>query len=148
MKSFTIISVIIAMNLSGGGSIGPAARKELAELQGDWWIVSLERRGKKHDYQEGERVRLMIKDGSVSRKSPDQDQVSDWFSMTINSEPNPKILDLKFKNGVAEGIYQINGDSWKMCFNPESRGVKDRPIEFGTAEGNGYVIFVMRRVKD
>jgi hypothetical protein len=48
------------------------------------------------------------------------------------------------KGTVILGIYEISGDTLKVCFDPEG---KKRPTEFKTAAGSQTTLAVYKRVK-
>jgi hypothetical protein len=48
------------------------------------------------------------------------------------------------KGAVMLGIYEISGDTLKVCFDPEG---KKRPTEFKSASGSQTFVNVHKRVK-
>jgi len=119
-------------------------KKELAKLQGEWTMVSLEENGKKESDETVKRYKLTIK----------EDQ---WIITTsmgggkkpfkIDPSKDPKTLDLVFKFGdketVSPGIYKLEGDTLTLCRSTEKAG---RPKEF-KIRNNGDVLVVWKRVK-
>jgi uncharacterized protein (TIGR03067 family) len=62
--------------------------------------------------------------------------------MTLDASAKPKTFDLKFTTGPEKGntslaIYELDGDSWKMCLT--TRGGK-RPAKFATKAGTGIAL--------
>ena len=47
---------------------------------------------------------------------------------------------------VAPGIYEIDGDTHRVCFAP--LGSEDRPTALADSPGRGYRLYVMRKVTD
>jgi uncharacterized protein (TIGR03067 family) len=73
------------------------------------------------------------------------------YEGTVKLEPsaNPKTLDMTFtagpeKGNTALGIYELDGDDWKLCLT--TRG-GDRPKRFATEPGTGHALETLRRGK-
>jgi uncharacterized protein (TIGR03067 family) len=49
------------------------------------------------------------------------------------------------KGQISLGIYEIAGDDYKVCFAPPG---KDRPKEFSSKPGSGYILQVWKRAKE
>jgi C-terminal processing protease CtpA/Prc len=47
-----------------------------------------------------------------------------------------------------EGIYVVDDDTLKICVNPATDGVKERPGEFSTKDKPGHRLLVFKRDKD
>ena len=66
----------------------------------------------------------------------------------LDPSKSPKTLDAAVtegpnKGGVILGIYEISGDTLKVCFDPEG---KKRPTQFKTLSGSQTLV-VHKRVK-
>jgi uncharacterized protein (TIGR03067 family) len=66
----------------------------------------------------------------------------------LDPSKSPKTLDAKVTDGpnkgaVILGIYEISGDTLKVCFDPEG---KKRPTEFKSESGSQTLV-VHKRVK-
>lgn len=145
MQAFLFCFVSALAGLANDAGKDPVP-KQLAAFQGDWWLVGLEAAGKTQEFPVGSRTRLTVKGKSVFRQSPDCPQTSEWF--VLNVDPSLKLMDLTFHGSdSAEGIYVVDGDIWKMCFNAAA-GVKNRPVDFSTSGRPGHVVFVLQRAKD
>lgn len=67
----------------------------------------------------------------------------------LDPSKSPKTFDVKVTQGtnrgmVILGIYEISGDTLKVCFDPEG---KKRPTEFKTQAGSQIGLVVHKRVK-
>ncbi len=67
----------------------------------------------------------------------------------MDAAQSPKALDLKFikgpeKGNVNLGIYELDGDTWRICLNMQG---KRRPKKFATAAGSGLALETLKRGK-
>jgi len=67
--------------------------------------------------------------------------------ISFNASATPRQLDIKFDAGPEKGntnlgIYEIDGDTWKLCLS--TRG-KLRPSTFSAAAGSGFVFETLTR---
>ena len=67
----------------------------------------------------------------------------------LDPSKSPKTIDVTVTEGLNKGavmlgIYEINGDTLKVCFDPEG---KKRPTEFKSASGSADFVNVHKRVK-
>jgi uncharacterized protein (TIGR03067 family) len=124
-----------------------AAADDLKKLQGLWQCVAMEREGDPippEDLKgstatyEDDRITL-TRDGEVFRQG----------IVTLDPNRTPKRVNTWDLNGPYEdqtvpGIYQIDGDTLKVCF---SRPGSERPAKFTTKEGAGTLYCVYKRKK-
>jgi uncharacterized protein (TIGR03067 family) len=59
-----------------------------------------------------------------------------WYDMTIPEGPK--------KGQVLQGIYELEGDTWKYC---QDKAGKGRPTEFSGKAGSGWVLVIMKKEK-
>ena len=76
------------------------------------------------------------------------DDMIQTCTMKLDLSKTPKTLDATVIEGfnkglVIRGIYEIRGDTLKVCFDPEG---KNRPTEFKGATGSQTLV-VHKRVK-
>jgi len=67
----------------------------------------------------------------------------------IDPTKKPRSLDYKITDGddkdeVELAIYELDGDTFRDCIAPPG---KDRPKEFSTESGTGYLLITYKRVK-
>ena len=77
------------------------------------------------------------------------DQVFQVGTQKIDPTKSPKTIDMTMTEGPSKGkvmlgIYEIEGDTMKACFDPEG---KKRPTEFKSAPGSATFFNVHKRVK-
>jgi uncharacterized protein (TIGR03067 family) len=126
-----------------------AGKKELAQLEGVWQVVSMEE-GKQAGADFWKSVKFVFK-GNVLTFTGDDALSKKFGKITIVVDPatTPRTIDLKFdafeKGLLLEGIYEIKGDELKLCIRGEPGA--NRPLEFATKEGTRLVLFVLKREK-
>jgi uncharacterized protein (TIGR03067 family) len=122
----------------------PAKKKsDLDALQGTWNVSALE-----IDGQEMSAVppgaTITLKGTKFATSGMGADYKGD---LVLDDAAKPKAFDLKFTTGpekgnTSYGIYQLDGDEWKMCLT--LRGGK-RPAKFATKAGDGLALQTLAR---
>jgi uncharacterized protein (TIGR03067 family) len=77
------------------------------------------------------------------------DEVIQVGTEKLDPSKSPKTVDVTVAEGLNKGavmlgIYEISGDTLKVCFDPEG---KKRPTEFKSASGSQTFVNVHKRVK-
>jgi len=126
----------------------PAKRDQKA-LQGTWTAVILERNGQKAPDDVLKDFKVVFQ-GDKMIINPNSDNRTSTFKLDPGKKP--KWLDNTPEEGPAKGksppaIYELDGDTLKMCFDNEGRS-DNRPSEFKTTEGSGLALFVLKRDKE
>jgi uncharacterized protein (TIGR03067 family) len=118
-----------------------AVRKELARLQGTWVAVSVEENGRSLRPRLVQRahVTLTVRGNRFAFQSPRGDAAG---TLRIDPAAKPKRMDTlaNDKDKVLLGIYQLEGDTLKLC------GGKERPSQF-RSQRNGPKLIVFKREK-
>jgi len=147
-----LVTLLCTLGLSASG--GPGARaddkadveKELKKFQGTWTFESVEAGGKKLPADQFKGITVTFEgDKYVVKKG---DAVVEAATQKLDPSKSPKTLDAKVTDGpnkgaVILGIYEISGDTLKVCFDPEG---KKRPTEF-KGESGSQTLVVHKRVK-
>ena len=122
-------------------------RSDLEKLQGTWLLVAMEKDGEdvpaedfkdwKSVYEEN-RLTLLVGD-KVRRRG------------IVTLEPSRKIKaintwdqDGPYADQTVPGIYELEGDTLKLCF---AHPGEERPKEFTTKSGTGFLFCVYKRQK-
>jgi uncharacterized protein (TIGR03067 family) len=124
----------------------PDVEKELKKFQGAWTFESSESGGQKFPADQLKDLVLTfdgakhtVKNGSALIQAGTQ---------TIDPSKSPKAIDVTLTEGptkgVMLGIYEIDGDTLKVCF---SMGGKNRPTEFKSPAGSETFFNVHKRAK-
>ena len=116
-------------------------------LQGAWQAVSGEYSKERISPKEAKTIRLVFKGDTLTMEVGKEVLKSTYM---LHSAKKPKAIDLKSTEGKTKGwtylgIYELDGDSLKICF---SEYEQDRPTEFA-AEGKPGIrtLFVLEREK-
>lgn len=120
--------------------------KELKKFQGTWTFESVEAGGKEIPAAQFEGITVTFEGNKYSVKKGDE--VIQSATQKLDPSKSPKTLDATVTDGpnkgtVILGIYEISGDTLKVCFDPEG---KKRPTEFKSGPGSQTLV-VHKRVK-
>lgn len=118
--------------------------EDLKQLQGTWRIATLEIEGQTMSAASLGGAQITVKGErfiSTGMGAAYEGKIE------IDASSNPKALDLKFDTGPEKGntnagIYELNGDTWRLCLN--TRG-KKRPEKFAAVPGTGIAVEVLQR---
>jgi uncharacterized protein (TIGR03067 family) len=120
--------------------------KELKKFQGAWTFESVEAGGKKLPADQFKGMTVVFEGGKYSVKSGDQ--VVEAATLKLDPSKTPKTFDSTVTAGPNKGkvylaIYEISGDTLKVCYDEEG---KKRPTEF-KGETGAQTLVVHKRVK-
>lgn len=112
-----------------------AVKKDLAHLQGEWTMVSGSADGQPMPDEMRKEMKRVCKGDQITVTM--KNQVFLKAKITIDPSKSPKTIDYDMTEGFSKGkkqlgIYELNGDTFKACFN--SPGA-ERPTEFKAGEG-------------
>jgi uncharacterized protein (TIGR03067 family) len=141
------VPMIVVLALVGAAGAQDAMKKEMAQLEGEWSMVSGEANGlsmPKETVSNGKRV---AKDGETTIIIGGQIYFKAKFS--IDPTKKPKAIDYTMTEGPTKGkthlgIYELDGDTVKFCFAAPG---KDRPTEFTAKEDSQRTLSVWKRNK-
>ncbi len=124
-----------------------AVKKEMAQLEGEWSMVSGEANGVAMPDAAVKTGRRVAKDGATTITFGGQVYFKAKFS--IDPAKKPKAIDYAMTDGPTKGmthlgIYEVNGDMVKFCFAAPD---KERPTEFTAKEGSERTLSVWKRDK-
>jgi uncharacterized protein (TIGR03067 family) len=120
--------------------------KELKKFQGTWTFESVEAGGKEVPAAEFKGITVTFEGDKYTVKKGDE--VIQAATQKLDPSKSPKTLDVTVAEGPNEGavmlgIYEISGDTLKVCFDPEG---KNRPTQFKSASGSQTLV-VHKRLK-
>jgi len=123
-----------------------AIELELKRFEGTWRFVAIDVEGAKIPSKLFEKDSLTLK-GKQFVSVVAGNTTHGTFK--VNPTPTPKTIDLTFSDGpgkakTQKGIYELEGDTQKICFAKEDQ---DRPTEFTSKPGSGQMIQVLKREK-
>lgn len=148
MRTSLFLLVVVATGVLAAEPPAPGTKKPTAEevrkqLQGRWVLRSIENAGNKNMLPEENALVLVVKDDKLI--------IGDKTvgSFRLETETDPPLLDVTLeddKKQVLEGIYELNGDVWRISLMDNGQGVKQRPTKFTTsAEDSGYNVVLLLR---
>jgi uncharacterized protein (TIGR03067 family) len=120
--------------------------KEVGKFQGPWTIESSETGGEKLAI--GELKGLIVTFEGNKNTVKKGDEVIQIGTQKIDPTKSPKTIDVTMTDGPSKGmvmlgIYEFDGDTLKVCFDPQG---KKRPTEFKSPAGSENFVNVHKRV--
>lgn len=143
----TVALSILTFSVAARADDKAAVDKELQKFQGAWTFESVETGGKKGSADELKGMTLKF-EGAKHTVSKG-DEVIQVGTQKIDPTKSPKTIDVTMTDGPSKGmvmlgIYEIDGDTLKVCFDFEGR---KRPTEFKSPAGSPTFLNVHKRVK-
>ncbi len=138
------------LNASGGAATRADNKsdvlKELEKFHGAWTFASVESGGKELPIDGFKDMTVTFEGDKYTVKVGDK--VIQAATQKLDPSQSPKTLDVTITEGVDKGsvllgVYEISGDTLKVCFDSAD---KKRPTEFKTGAGSQTLV-VHKRVK-
>jgi uncharacterized protein (TIGR03067 family) len=136
-----VLILAAALILPACGSTGETARTDHDRMQGTWTVLSWETGGERYPAEKFNNLRVEI----AGDRFVFHEGKTTWeMEFKLNPGSNPKSIDLTPPDGPANpGIYELEGDTLKVCFN---KG-QERPKDFTTSAEGERTSFVLKREK-
>ena len=145
------VSLLCTLALAVSNKIGARAddktdvEKELKKFQGTWTFESVEAGGKTLPNADFKGMTVTFELDKYTVKMGDE--VIQVATPKLDPSKSPKTIDVSVTKGIDKGatirgIYEINGDTLKVCFDREGK----RPTEFKSTPGS-RVLVVHKRLK-
>jgi uncharacterized protein (TIGR03067 family) len=148
MRAFLLLSLAATLLLAPAQAQDATAEKELKKLEGSWILVWGEVDGQEMAKEDIRKAKLTRggKGADVEVPHLSKEPIKNE-TLRVDPTKNPKEIDLLRVAGpntgkTIKGIYELGEDSYKLCFDPSG---KERPKEFKTQPGSGYVFHVWKR---
>ena len=149
----TLVALFCTCGFAVSGASGILAddkadlEKEVRKFQGTWTIESSVTGGKEIPAGDLKGFVLIFEGDKHTLKKGDE--VVQVGTQKIDPSKSPKTIDVTMHEGpnkgaVMLGIYEIDGDTLRVCFDPEG---KKRPTKFKSASGSQTFVNVHKRVK-
>ena len=124
-----------------------AVKKDLAQLQGEWSMVSGSADGQPMPAQMLKQMKRVCRGDEATTTMAGQIYIK--AKITIDPSKKPKTIDYQMTGGFTKGqkqlgIYEVDGDSFKACFG---RPGAERPTDFTSKPGDGRTLSVWKREK-
>jgi len=151
MKSLRTILVIgtAAVTLAvAWAEENEAVKKDLAQLQGEWVMVSGSADGQPMPDEMRKQMKRMCKGDEITVMMGDQLFIK--AKITIDLSKKPKTIDYQMLDGFTKGkkqlgIYELEGDKFKSCFAAPGA---ERPIDFTSKPGDKRTVSLWKRQKE
>jgi uncharacterized protein (TIGR03067 family) len=148
-----LVTLFCALGLVVSGGSGTRAdekadvAKELKKFHGVWTFESVEAGGKKTPAEELKGLTVTFAGDKYTVKKGDE--VIQVGIQKLDPSRSPKAIDVTVTEGLRKGavmlgIYEIDGDTLKVCFDEEG---KKRPTEFKSPAGSETFVNVHRRAR-
>jgi uncharacterized protein (TIGR03067 family) len=143
-----LVVVCVCGVLLAADKAAEEVKKEQDKLKGTWAVTAIELEGDKLQADFVKQLKLEVDGDKITVKGdfPDSDR---YGKLTLKIDPavKPKIIDLRLaaeKETTLEGIYQLDGDTWRICLKLSG---KERPSKFETQAGSEMVLATLKRQK-
>ena len=141
------IPLVLVLLLGAAATPQDTVKKEMAQLDGEWSMVSGEANGMQMPDAMVKTGKRVAKDGKTTITISGQIYLKAKF--TIDPTKKPKAIDYTMTEGPTKGkthlgIYELDGDTVKFCFAAPG---KERPTEFTAKEGSQQTLSVWKRDK-
>jgi uncharacterized protein (TIGR03067 family) len=134
------VAALVGFCLVVGAVAGQGDGKGAKEIDGAWTFVSAVKGGKKKDF-DGEPIRIVFKAGKMTI---DKGGDTKNGSYKIDPAKKPKQIDMKVEENEIKGIYELQGDTLRICGHGQGG---ERPTEFKADEGSEAMLLTFRREK-
>lgn len=141
MKRYALLALVAVFLVAADDP-----KDELKKLVGTWMMVSGEEDGQKFAEQTIKGAKMVIKGDQYDVKIG---EVTFMGTLKVDPSKKPHAIDATetegpFKGKTTLGIYELEGDSFKVCF---AKSGEDRPKEFRTKSGTGHILHTWKREK-
>ena len=134
--------------LSVGAEDNEAVKKDMAQLQGEWSMVSGSADGQAMPDDIRKQMKRVCKGDETTTTM--SGQVFIKAKITIDPSRKPKTIDYEMTEGFTKGkkqlgIYELDGDTFKSCFAAPDA---ERPADFSSKSGDKRTLSVWKRQKE
>jgi uncharacterized protein (TIGR03067 family) len=138
----------VALLLAAGApSKDELAKKDLDAMKGSWQAVGGEEDGKPVKEEDAKKFKLSVDGDNYTFTVEGMSEEKGTFK--VDPGQKPKALDVLIMTGEDKGktqlgVYDIDGDTLKLCFVPPGA---ERPKALAAKEGSMSSLFVFKRQK-
>jgi uncharacterized protein (TIGR03067 family) len=119
---------------------------DLDVMQGTWNLVSAMEDGKALPEDHAKQTTIVVKGNTFRFPGLAEDATAREGTFKLDTTKNPKEMDsISTEEEVSLGIYELEPDSYKICFAPPG---KPRPTRFNSEPGSGQILQVWQRQKN
>jgi uncharacterized protein (TIGR03067 family) len=142
-----LATLCCAVGFAASGTDQTDLESELKKFQGTWTVESSTTGGMDLPAADLKAFILTFEGDTHTLKRGDE--LVQVGTQKLDPSKSPKAIDMIMtagpnKGAVMLGIYEIDGDTLRVCFDPQG---KKRPTEFKSAPGSANFVNVHKRVK-
>lgn len=132
-----VILVLLTAGLSA-----PPEQTDLEKIQGTWALTSITIVGEVNRSVTGRTIK--IKDKTLTTFSKERETSRETFA--LDQSKTPKHIDiLSSEASPSFGVYELDGDTLKMCFFRNQKYYKQRPKSFASDSDRRTTVFIYSR---
>ena len=140
---------LAATVMAAGGDITEAIRKDKAALQGTWKVTASASKGENVPADDLKDLFLIFRADAIHIR--EGGKTMENFTFLLDPTKKIKEIDLTLRVGpqkgrVDRGIYQLDGDTLKICIQTNKDA--DRPREFVSRPNTELWLIVLQRTKE
>ena len=146
MKPKMLLVLGLALLVGAAYADDKDKKSDLDKMKGTWKATSGEAGGQPLPKEALDPIVFTVKGDKYTFKSAEEDEEG---TLKLDSAKKPAQMDVSITEGKDKGkkqygIYEIDGDTLKLCFAPPEA---ERPKDFTTKEGSDSVVMVFKRQK-
>lgn len=147
MRTTFLIALAAVTILSAWAADDQTVKKDMAQLQGEWSMVSGSANGQSMPDETRRQMKRVCKGDETTTTMGGQMFMK--AKITIDPSAKPKTIDYQMTDGFTKGktqlgIYEVDGDTLKSCFGKPDA---ERPTDFTSKPGDGRTLSVWKREK-
>lgn len=145
MKAQLLMIPVLTLFMTTDYAQDATSKADLDALQGSWKLISAMQDGNALPEDKVKQTTIVFKGDTFVFPHLADYATSRAGTIKIDATKNPKEMDATSTNrDVMLGIYELNGDSYKVCFAPVG---KPRPTALSSTPGSGNIFQVWERQK-
>lgn len=139
-------AIVVGAGVLKAGGETETIKKDQKQMAGTWRVISYEKDGKQATAEQLEKTRSIFSADGKAMVQREGKTIAQG-SIKIDPTKKPKQSETTYTEGELKGktvlgIYEIDGDSMKICFSLPG---KDLPTEFSSKPGSGHVLITYKR---
>ena len=147
IQSMFLIGLVAATMSSAWAEENETVKKDLAQMQGQWSMVSGSADGQPMPEETRKLMKRVCKGDETTTTMGGQIFIK--AKITLDPSKKPKTIDYQMTDGLTKGkkqlgIYEVDGDTFKSCFGKPDA---ERPTDFTSKPGDGRTLSVWKREK-
>ena len=160
MRSLQTLGVLIAILMAAvsisRGADDDALKAALKALEGKWEVTACQKDGEENGDVVKLGISLEFKDGKMEITGSDPNFTPQKRFVKLDVTTTPKLMDvaekeedLKDGTKLLEGLYSVEGETFKFCFqmDGDQPAKGKRPSALESKAGSGVLLLTFKKVK-